>query len=153
MLINVLIAVLLITINIFIHAAAMMLIMRLLVQNFTVKLDRILWSWPVFPVCLAMLLMFLASICEVMVWAIAYLTVHAVQGFEKAVYFSMVTFTSLGYGDIVLSERWRLLASFEAACGIIMFGWTTALVIAVVQRVYFNIQLVPDNKKIFKEKS
>ena len=50
----------------------------------------------------------------------------------------MVTFTTLGYGEIVLDEQWPLLASFEAANGIIMFGWTTAIVIAAVQRVYFG---------------
>jgi hypothetical protein len=50
----------------------------------------------------------------------------------------MVTFTTLGYGDIVLDERWRLLASFEAATGIIMFGWTTAIVLAAVQSTYFG---------------
>ena len=50
----------------------------------------------------------------------------------------MVTFTTLGYGDITLSQQWRLLSSFEAATGIIMFGWTTALVITTVQRVFFS---------------
>ena len=63
---------------------------------------------------------------------------NAIQGFERALYFSMVTFTTLGYGDIVLHERWRLLASSEAANGVIMFSWTTAIVIAAVQRVYFS---------------
>lgn len=50
-------------------------------------------------------------------------------------YFSMVTFTTLGYGDITLGGDWRLLASFEAANGIIMFGWTTALIVAYLQRM------------------
>ena len=50
----------------------------------------------------------------------------------------MVTYTTLGYGDIVLHERWRVLASFEAANGIIMFGWTTAIVMAVIRQVYFS---------------
>ncbi len=83
-------------------------------------------------------LMFSASLVEVLVWAVTYMAVNATQGLEKAFYFSMVTFTTLGYGDILLSERWRFLASFEAAIGIIMFGWTTAIVIAAVQRYYFN---------------
>jgi len=48
----------------------------------------------------------------------------------------MVTFTTLGYGDILLDEQWRLLASFEAANGILMFGWSTAIVMAVVHRIY-----------------
>ena len=82
------------------------------------------------------LLMFLVSLAEVSAWAAAYLALNAIQGFERALYFSMVTFTTLGYGDIVLDERWHLLASFEAANGIIMFGWSTAIVIAAVQRIY-----------------
>ena len=84
------------------------------------------------------LLMFLVSVLEVLIWAVSYLALNAIEGFERALYFSMVTFTTLGYGEIVLDEHWRLLASFEAANGIIMFWWTTAIVIAVVQRVYFS---------------
>ncbi len=81
------------------------------------------------------LTMFVAALIEVVVWAGTYLWLGAIDEVERAVYFSMVTFTTLGYGEIVLSESWRLLASFEAANGIIMFGWTTALIFAVVQRM------------------
>jgi len=81
------------------------------------------------------LTMFLAAVIEVGVWAAAYLWLDAIEGLEKAVYFSMVTFSTLGYGEIVLSEAWRLLASFEGANGVIMFGWTTALIFAVVRRL------------------
>jgi hypothetical protein len=83
-------------------------------------------------------LMFVVSLLEIAAWAATYLVTGAVKGIEKALYFSTVTFTTLGYGDIVLGEHWRLLAAFEAANGIIMFGWTTAIVIATVQRVYFD---------------
>ena len=75
---------------------------------------------------------------SLLVWAVTFLALNAIEGFERALYFSMVTFTTLGYGEIVLDKRWRLLSSFDAANGIIMFGWTTAIVIAVVQRVYFS---------------
>jgi hypothetical protein len=64
--------------------------------------------------------------------------VGALQNFEPALYFSMVTFTTLGYGDVLLDDRWRLMASFEAANGIIIFGLSTAVVVAAVQRVYFG---------------
>jgi hypothetical protein len=47
-----------------------------------------------------------------------------------------VTFTTLGYGDVTLGPDWRMLAAFEAANGLIMFGWTTALVIAYMQRIF-----------------
>jgi hypothetical protein len=84
------------------------------------------------------LLMFFVTLLEVLVWAATYMVLNAIQGFETALYFSMVSFTTLGYGDIVLQERWRLLASFEAANGIMMFGWTTAIVIAAVRHVYLG---------------
>jgi Ion channel len=87
------------------------------------------------------LVMFLASILESAVWAATYLGVGAFNSFEPALYFSMVTFTTLGYGDIVLNADWRLFASFQAATGTIMFGWTAALIVAFVQRVYFGGKL------------
>ena len=86
------------------------------------------------------LLMFIVSLVEVSLWAVMYVALDAIADFDRALYFSTVTFTTLGYGDIVLESRWQLLAAFEAANGIIMFGWTTAIVIAVVQRVYFGDQ-------------
>ena len=79
--------------------------------------------------------MFLVSLLDAVLWAHAYLRVGAIEQLEEALYFSMVTFTTLGYGDVTLPNDWRLLASFEAANGIIMFGWTTALVAAVIQRL------------------
>ena len=78
---------------------------------------------------------FTASLIEVVLWAAAYLKVGAIAEFEAAVYFSMVTFTTLGYGDVTLHEPWRLLGSSQAATGIIMFGWTTALIFSYVQHV------------------
>jgi len=83
------------------------------------------------------LIMFSASIVEVSAWAGVYLQVGALSALESALYFSTVTYTTLGYGDILLDPEWRLLASLEAANGIIMFGWTTAVIVAVVQRAYF----------------
>jgi hypothetical protein len=80
--------------------------------------------------------LFLATIIEVWIWAILYLVLGAIATLENAVYFSTVTFTTLGFGDIVLDEKWRVLSSFEAANGLLMFGWTTALVFAAVQWVY-----------------
>jgi hypothetical protein len=95
---------------------------------------RTRWS-RVSLVAALVLMMFLASLLEVATWAATYLAAGAIAGSEKALYFSMVTFTTLGYGEIVLGERWRLLASNAAANGIILFGWTTALIFAFVRRV------------------
>lgn len=80
--------------------------------------------------------LFLAMVIEVWTWAVLYLVLGAIGSIETAVYFSTVTFTTLGFGDITLEEQWRLLSSFEAANGLLMFGWSTALLFAGVQWVY-----------------
>lgn len=87
-------------------------------------------------IVLFVLFMFLAVIVDVWLWAAVYMIIDAIPALEDALYFSTVSFTTIGYGDIVLGKEWRLLASFEGANGMIIFGWTTALVIAVIQRFY-----------------
>jgi type III secretory pathway component EscU len=137
MLLNMTIAALLMVITTVIHAAGMLVVVRLVLSKSAQTINRTR-RMHLFSVGSVVLLMFLVSVIEVLVWSATYLWLGALEGFEQATYFSMVTFTTLGYGEIVLSGQWRLLASFEAANGIIMFGWTTAIVLAVVQRVYFN---------------
>jgi hypothetical protein len=74
---------------------------------------------------------------QIAVWAFAYrqmLPDGELPSFEAALYFSFVTFTTLGYGDMTLSEGWRLLSGIQALNGILLVGWTTAYLFAVVQR-------------------
>jgi len=81
-------------------------------------------------------------VVQILVWAVTYLLLvpdGELQTFEKSVYFSFVTFTSLGYGDIILSEGWRLLTGIEALNGILLVGWSTAILFAVVQRTWQGI--------------
>ena len=83
--------------------------------------------------------MFLAIAIEAGLWALLYLydpMIANLPNLETAFYFSMVTFTTLGYGDVVLTDHWRTLASIQAANGVIIFGWTTALIFYFIQRIY-----------------
>ena len=73
---------------------------------------------------------------ESVIWAMSYLYIGAIASFEKALYFSIVTFSTLGYGDIILSEKWQLLSSIQAVNGIILLGWSTAILIPTVQNLY-----------------
>ena len=80
--------------------------------------------------------LFVATVLEVWAWATLYRLIGAVGSTEEALYFSTTTFTTLGFGDLTLDEQWRLLSSFEGANGLLMFGWSTALIFAAVQKVY-----------------
>ena len=62
-----------------------------------------------------------------------------------------MTFTTLGFGDITLDENWRLVSSFEAANGLLMFGWSTALIFAAVQWVYAGRQRPPRLEEAFED--
>jgi voltage-gated potassium channel len=79
---------------------------------------------------------------EIVVWAYAYLLFlpsGELGSMEEAVYFSFVTFTTLGYGDITLTQGWRLLSGIEALNGIMLAGWSTAMLFALVQRTWQSI--------------
>jgi len=84
------------------------------------------------------LVMFVAAVIEAVLWAATYRLVGAITNFEESAYFSMVTYTTLGFGDVVLETPWRMLSTFQAANGIMMFGWTTALIAAAVTRLYLH---------------
>ena len=83
--------------------------------------------------------LFVAIAAEALLWALFYLfnpLITTLPDMETAFYFSMVTFTTLGFGDVVLSGQWRTLASIQAANGVIIFGWTTALIFYFIQQIY-----------------
>ena len=137
MLLNILIGALLMLLTAAIHAGGMMFTLHWL-RKPGGRLRQLLRRMHAYAVGEVVLVMFYVSLLEVLLWAVTYLALDAIQGLERSFYFSMVTFTTLGYGEIVLDENWRLLSAFEAANGIIMFGWTTAIVIAAVQHAYFK---------------
>ena len=86
----------------------------------------------------AVFLVFL-HVVQIIIWSIAYkalVPVGELANFEAAVYFSFVTFTTLGYGDIVLSEVYRLLSGIQALNGLLLVGWSTALMFSIVQHVW-----------------
>jgi len=83
------------------------------------------------------ILLLMLHLSEALVWAVAFFLLPEtpqLKTFEEAVYFSLVTFTTLGYGDITLGEQWRILSGAEAVNGILLAGWSTALLFTVVQR-------------------
>ncbi|MGA9575251.1 MAG: potassium channel family protein [Lysobacterales bacterium] len=87
--------------------------------------------------------MFLGICIEAVVWAAVYLAnpeITVLPDKQTAFYFSMVTYTSLGYGDIVLTGNWRALSAIQAANGLIIFGWTTALIFYFIQKIQGGVK-------------
>ena len=64
-----------------------------------------------------------------------FVTIGALESFDVALYFSTVTFSSLGYGDIVLAPCWRIFGAIEAANGLILFAWSTAFLLSLMSRI------------------
>ena len=75
-----------------------------------------------------------AHVCEVLVWAVTYAVVDAAPAGADVVYFAFVNYTTLGYGDIIPVSRWLLLGPMTAMNGILMFGWSTAVIFEVLRR-------------------
>ena len=85
----------------------------------------------------------LLHLTEISVWALFYLWRQAMPDLPSALYFSAVTYTTTGYGDVVLAEGWRLLGAVEALTGILMCGWSTGFFFAIVNALY-GLNATPD---------
>lgn len=93
------------------------------------------WLWDIEILSVVMLLMLMGTFVQTAAWAVLFMWLHEFPDFATALYFSAVNFSTLGYGDVVLSNRWRLLGPMEAANGILMFGVSTAVMTAAVADV------------------
>jgi hypothetical protein len=123
------------SVTVLIHGVAMLLVTRRVRHVQAGDANTMLWL-DFIRIAYVVAMVFLATVFEAAWWAMNYVYVGALESFEEAMYFSMVTYTTLGYGDITLNENWRLLSAFQAANGIIIAGWSTALVIAAIQQIY-----------------
>lgn len=114
-------------------------------ETFKRKSARLLISTAIF--------LLLLNVIQAFVWAFTFYILPGITEFEtleKAIYFSLITFTTLGYGDITISSANRILAGIEAINGVLLIGWSTAFMFSVVQYTWKNtmkIQLNDENKK------
>src|SRR3954469_3435755 len=83
-----------------------------------------------------------AHTVEVLVWALAYAIVGAAPADTDLLYFAFVNYTTLGYGDIIPLPSWRLTAPITAMNGILMFGWSTAVLFEVLRKTLDHLAAI-----------
>lgn len=128
---------LLIVITVVIHGVALDRLIYLLERaepHLDQQLSRLITKTNV--MLFTILYVFFSHVLQIWVWALCYLGLEVLPDLETALYFSTAAFTTVGFGDVHLDKDWRLLSSFEAANGFILFGWSTAFIFEVMSRIY-----------------
>ena len=128
------IAAVLVAITVAVHAAGFGMVLSHLVGSHALPPTR---AWPItlLLVRVALLLILIHGL-EISVWALFYLWEGCLPDAETAFYFSGVTYTTIGYGDVVLAKPWRMLGPVEGVTGILMCGLSAGLFFATVTRIY-----------------
>jgi hypothetical protein len=116
-----------------IHAGGIAALMRR--SNLRPVVTHPFWSWTWSFIRVAGWIVLL-HLLEMTAWAFFYVWQGAILDVQEALYFSAVTYTTTGYGDIVLPPEWRLVGAVEALTGILMCGWSTGFFFAAVSRMF-----------------
>src|SRR5262245_28308539 len=118
--------------NIAIHALMMTIVVQ--VSRTIAKRETSHSSLLLIGVMIAAVsILMIAHALEVIVWSLAYWIVGIAPD-AKLVYFAFVNYTTLGYGDVIPAERWQLLGPITAMNGVLLFGWSTAVIFEVLRK-------------------
>src|SRR3974390_2673911 len=118
--------------NIAIHALAMVFVISA-ARTASAKHDRFPQTRLVAVMIAVVAVLLIAHLAEIAVWSAAYALVDAAPDGTDRLYFAFVNFTTLGYGDVVPVPRWRLLGPMTAMSGVLLFGWSTAVMFEVLR--------------------
>ena len=87
------------------------------------------------PLVVSMLALMTANVLQIALWGWLFVLLGEFEDLYPAIYHSAVNFTSLGYGDVVMDQEWKLLGPLEAANGVLMMSMTAAALTAILQNV------------------
>lgn len=72
---------------------------------------------------------------EIWLFAFTYMALGAIGGLEEALYFSTISYSTVGYSDVHIAPDWRLVGAFESILGVILLGWSTAFFLRTLSRI------------------
>jgi len=119
-----------------IHVIAIVVFAQFLLRTFhPVETLTKLWRQALVLV-LVFAVVILLSLVEAAIWALFYYLRGLFPDFETSFYFSLGTYSTIGYGDVVLPQRWRLLGGIEGISGVLLCGLSAAFVFAVLNALF-----------------
>ncbi|NEU13339.1 two pore domain potassium channel family protein [Methylobacterium sp. BTF04] len=121
-----------------IHSFMMAIVLRVARSHAGIRrYSSVLLAWIMSS---ALCVLMAAHTLEVTVWALTYKVLAVAPVGSDLLYFAFVNYTTLGYGDIMPVERWRLLGPFAAMNGILLFGWSTAVLFEILRRSLIRME-------------
>ena len=135
MILNLLLSTFMVMATVIIHFAGLLALLRLLGsrgERFRARESTLGQGALIVAVVLGL---FAIHTIEIWLYAVLYIAIGAVEDFETALYFSTTSFSSIGYGDIVLEHEWRLVSAIEGVNGLILIGWSTAFLLSLMTRL------------------
>ena len=130
------IAAAIVSVSLIIHIAGILLMAKLL-SNRREEFERSASNKQYALLIVALFVgILLLHVIQTSLWAVFYYTQELFSDFETSLYFSMVTFTTIGYGDVLLPRNWRLLGVIEGFSGVLLCGVSTAFIFAVVNAIF-----------------
>ena len=111
------------------------------------------FGFDTYVISITLLILFAGHLLQIAIWAILFIYLGEFTDFPTAFYHSTVNFASLGYGDIVMSEKWRLLGALEASNGVLMFGLSAGTMLSVMTKLFARHTIAggkPEDRKHMK---
>ena len=117
-------------VTVFVHLIGLAILVRVLrARSWHPYLERLR---PITLLLGASIGIFAIHTVEIWLFALLYIFLGAAGDFEQSLYFSTVTYATIGYGDLLMAKPWRILGAIEGAAGIIMLGWSTAFLVSLL---------------------
>ena len=105
-----------------------------------------------YVISVIMIMLFIGNLFQAAIWAVLFMAVGEFNVYSTAFYHSLVNFASLGYGDIVMSEKWRLLGAIEASNGVLMFGLSAGTLLSLMNLLLTHDTRVKDKLTMLKNR-